>query len=77
MGRSGELREFCHLAEDRRRVTPAESLLDPFSIDAAVPLGDDSMQACRVDLGTGHAGLLGFVYPKDDVFVLRHPDAAR
>jgi hypothetical protein len=36
-----------------------------------VPLGDASLNAAhRVDLGTGHAGLLDFTYyPKDGVFV--------
>lgn len=73
---------FCclgeDLCEDRRRVTPtvgmwsapAASPLGPFDIDAAAPLGDASLYAAHlVDLGAGNAGLLGFRYQKDGVFV--------
>ena len=73
---------FCCLAadlsEERRRATPksgmwsasAGSLLGPFDVEGAVPLGDTTLYAAHlVGQDTGRPGLLGFRYEEDGVFV--------
>ena len=73
---------FCCLAEDlsaeRRRATPvagmwsasAGSLLGPFDLDGAAPLGDPGIYAAHlVGLDTDRPALLGFRYDPGGVFV--------